>query len=147
MAWTSLVIPFAAVRHRVRGTVAHRGGVPAWRPPVRAVLFDRDGTLVHDVPHNGDPDRVDPVDGARETLDALRAAGIAVGVVTNQSGVARGFLSRAQVDAVHARVTELLGPFGTFQVCVSPPLGGFNCGANLVYASWLITTRTSGCVT
>lgn len=58
--------------------------------PVRAVLFDRDGTLVHDVPYNAAPERVRPVDGAREALDALRDRRIRLGVVTNQSGVARG---------------------------------------------------------
>lgn len=57
--------------------------------PVRAVLFDRDGTLVHDVPYNAAPERVRPVEGAREALDALRARGIRVGVVTNQSEIGR----------------------------------------------------------
>ncbi|WP_218566695.1 D-glycero-alpha-D-manno-heptose-1,7-bisphosphate 7-phosphatase [Vallicoccus soli] len=88
-----------------------RAGRPA------AVLFDRDGTLVHDVPYNGDPALVRPVEGARAALDRLRAAGVRTGVVTNQSGIARGLLTRAQVDAVNARVEELLGPFGTWQVC------------------------------
>ena len=84
---------------------------------VRAVLFDRDGTIVHDVPYNTDPDLVAPVDGAREVLDDLRRRGIAVGVVSNQSGVARGLITPAQLDAVNARVGELLGPFDTWQVC------------------------------
>lgn len=138
MAWTSVVIPFAAVRHRLRGMLAHRGGVDPWPVPVRAVLFDRDGTLVHDVPHNGDPDLVRPVEGAREVLDALRAAGVAVGVVSNQSGVARGLLTRAQVVAVNARVAELLGPFGTVQVCPHGPADGCTCrkpGPGLVLAA------------
>ncbi len=82
-----------------------------------AVLFDRDGTLVHDVPYNGDPALVAPVDGAREALARLRAAGVRTGVVTNQSGVARGLLTRDQVDAVNARVDALLGPFDDWQVC------------------------------
>ena len=38
-----------------------------------AVLFDRDGTLVRDVPYNGDPDAVVVMPGAREALDRLRA--------------------------------------------------------------------------
>ena len=38
---------------------------------VRAVLFDRDGTLVHDVPYNRDPDLVEPVDGAREVVQEI----------------------------------------------------------------------------
>jgi histidinol-phosphate phosphatase family protein len=120
------VIPFAAVRHRVRGTVAHRRAAP-WRPTARAVLFDRDGTLIHDVPYNGDPERVRPVPGAGESLGALRGTRVAVGLVTNQSGIARGLLSRAQVDAVNGRVAELLGPFDTVQVCPHGPESACPC--------------------
>ena len=117
MAWTSVVIPFAAVRHRVRGTWRHRAGAAPWPLPVRAVLFDRDGTLVHDVPYNGDPARVRAVDGAADVLDDLRRAGIRVGLVSNQSGVARGLLTQDDVRAVNARVERELGPFDTVQVC------------------------------
>ena len=91
------------------------------------VLFDRDGTLVRDFPYNGDPDWIRPVDGAREALDRLRAHGVRVGVVTNQSAVARGLISRAQVDACNARLTELLGPFDTVQVCPHGPDDGCAC--------------------
>lgn len=120
MARTSVTIPVAAVRHRIRGWWRHRGTGP-WPVPVRAVLFDRDGTLVHDVPYNGDPDAVELVPGAREAVDAVRAAGLRVGVVSNQSGIGRGLLTREQVDAVNARVAELLGPFDTWQVCPHAP--------------------------
>jgi HAD superfamily hydrolase (TIGR01662 family) len=82
-----------------------------------AVLFDRDGTLVHDVAYNGDPDAVRPVPGARVALGRLRAAGLRLGIVTNQSGIARGLITTDGVAAVHARVQELLGPFDTWQVC------------------------------
>ena len=82
-----------------------------------AVLFDRDGTLIRDVPYNGDPDRVEPMPTAPEAVALLRQHGIAVGVITNQSGVARGLITRAEVDAVNARVDELLGPFETWAVC------------------------------
>ena len=96
-------------------------------PGVRAVLFDRDGTLVHDVPYNTDPDLVAPVDGAREVLDDLRRRGIALGVVSNQSGVARGLITPAQLAAVNARVTELLGDLGSWQVCPHGPEDGCAC--------------------
>src|SRR2546430_4708818 len=89
-------------------------------PPRRltdAVLFDRDGTLVHDVPYNGDPGAVVPVPGAREAVARLRAAGLRVGVVTNQSGIARGLLTRTQVEAVDARIDQLVGPFDDWRVC------------------------------
>ncbi|MBY8874785.1 HAD-IIIA family hydrolase [Micromonospora sp. PLK6-60] len=82
-----------------------------------AVLLDRDGTLVEDVPYNGDPEKVRPLPGVREALDRLRAAGLRLGVVTNQSGLARGYFTEADMRAVHARIEELLGPFDDWQVC------------------------------
>jgi HAD superfamily hydrolase (TIGR01662 family) len=91
------------------------------------VLFDRDGTLVRDFPYNGDPDWIRPVDGAREALDRLRAHGVRVGVVMNQSAVARGLITRADVDACNARLAELLGPFDTLQVCPHGPDDGCAC--------------------
>jgi HAD superfamily hydrolase (TIGR01662 family) len=91
------------------------------------VLFDRDDTLVVDVPYNGDPDRVVPVPGARAALDRLRAAGIPTGVVSNQSGIARGLLTRAQVDAVNERMEALLGPLGPIQYCPHGPEDGCVC--------------------
>ena len=86
-----------------------------------AVLFDRDGTLVVDVPYNGDPTRVQPVPQAAAALARLRAAGIATAVVTNQSGIARGLLTRADADACHARLAELVGPLGPVLVCEHGP--------------------------
>jgi HAD superfamily hydrolase (TIGR01662 family) len=92
-----------------------------------AVLFDRDGTLVRDVPYNGDLDAVVPVPGAREAVARLRAAGLRVGVVTNQSGIARGLLGRAQVEAVNVRVDTLVGPFDDWQVCPHDESAGCRC--------------------
>jgi D-glycero-D-manno-heptose 1,7-bisphosphate phosphatase len=94
---------------------------------VAAVLFDRDGTLVEDVPYNGDPDRVRPMLGAREALDALRGAGIRTGVVSNQSGIARGLLTVADVLAVHHRIDELLGPFDVLRFCPHAEDAGCAC--------------------
>ena len=98
----------------------------AARPPA-AVLFDRDGTLVVDVPYCADPALVTPVPAARPALALLRAAGIPIGVVTNQSGIARGLLRRGQVDAVNRRVDELLGPFDVWQLCPHGPDDGCAC--------------------
>ena len=120
MLWTSAAIPPVAVAHRVRGWWRHRRA-EAWPPPPRAVLFDRDGTLVHDVPYNGDPGQARPVADAAEALDRLREAGLALGVVSNQSGIARGLLSRGEVDGVNAVIDDRLGPFGTWQVCPHGP--------------------------
>ncbi|WP_436799003.1 HAD-IIIA family hydrolase [Micromonospora fulviviridis] len=82
-----------------------------------AVLLDRDGTLVEDVPYNGDPEKVRPLPGAREALDRLRAAGLRLAVVSNQSGLARGCFTAADLRRVNARVEELLGPFDSWHIC------------------------------
>jgi histidinol-phosphate phosphatase family protein len=107
-------------------------------PLFDAVLFDRDGTLIHDVPYNGDPAAVEPVPGARAALDRLRAAGLRLGVVTNQSGLARGLFSDGDLELVHARITELLGPFETWQVCPHDEAAGCRCrkpGPGLIEAA------------
>ncbi|MEU4211746.1 HAD family hydrolase [Streptomyces sp. NPDC026206] len=96
------------------------------RPPA-AVLFDRDGTLVEDVPYNGDPRRVVPVAGARSALALLRRRGVRTGVVTNQSGVARGLITAAQMRRVNERVERLLGPFDVWAVCPHGPDDGCRC--------------------
>jgi D-glycero-D-manno-heptose 1,7-bisphosphate phosphatase len=92
-----------------------------------AVLFDRDGTLIRDVPYNGDPRRVEPMPGALEALARLRRADVPVAVVTNQSGVAKGLVSPDEMDQVNARVEELLGPFDAWAICVHDDADGCTC--------------------
>ncbi|WP_181308468.1 D-glycero-alpha-D-manno-heptose-1,7-bisphosphate 7-phosphatase [Nonomuraea fuscirosea] len=92
-----------------------------------AVLFDRDGTLIRDVPYNGDPALVEPMPGAVEALGRLRRADVAVAVVTNQSGVAKGLLSPDEMDQVNAKVEELLGPFDAWAICVHDDTDGCTC--------------------
>jgi histidinol-phosphate phosphatase family protein len=96
-------------------------------PAVAAVLCDRDGTLIEDVPFNGDPGRVVPLPGVAGALARLRAAGLRLGIVSNQSGVARGLLTARQVESVNARVVELLGPFGAVVWCPHGPGDGCGC--------------------
>lgn len=97
------------------------------RSEPKAVLLDRDGTIVVDVPYNGDPDLVVAMPGAEEVLDALRAAGVRLGVLTNQSGIARGLLTAAQVEAVNQRVENVLGPFDLWEICPHGPDDGCTC--------------------
>jgi histidinol-phosphate phosphatase family protein len=124
MAWSSAVLPVAATAWWLAGwaVLPRKLRAPgplsteaAARPA--AVLFDRDGTLIEDVPYNGDPALVRPVPGARAALERLRAARVPTGVVSNQSGIARGLLTEDQVQAVNARVDELLGPLGPWVYC------------------------------
>jgi D-glycero-D-manno-heptose 1,7-bisphosphate phosphatase len=94
---------------------------------LKAMLFDRDGTLVVDVPYNGNPERVVPMEDARACLDRLRDAGLKLGVVTNQSGIGRGLITREQMGAVHARIESLLGPFDGWFVCTHAPEESCDC--------------------
>jgi histidinol-phosphate phosphatase family protein len=119
---TSVLIPPAATWYFVRGGLRARRLV---RPA--AVLLDRDGTLVHDVPYNAEPHRVAAVPDARAALQRLRAAGVVTAVVSNQSGIGRGLLTEEQVEAVNRRVEELLGPLGPWFVCPHTPAAGCAC--------------------
>ena len=95
--------------------------------PFDAVLFDRDGTLVVDVPYNTDPRRVAPMPTAVEAVRRLREAGLLVGVVTNQSGVGRGLITAEQLRAVHAAIDDVIGPFDVWEVCPHAPDAGCEC--------------------
>jgi D-glycero-D-manno-heptose 1,7-bisphosphate phosphatase len=89
-----------------------------------AVFLDKDGTLVHDVPYNVDPARVQLTVGAREAVWMLRAAGYALVVASNQSGVARGLFSTEDLIGVRARLEDLLAlGFDGFYCCPHLPDG------------------------
>jgi histidinol-phosphate phosphatase family protein len=134
LASTSALIPPAATLHTLRGLAclpallaAPRRRRPAPRLRPAAVLLDRDDTLVVNVPYNGDPDRVQPMPGARRALDRLREAGVPVAVISNQSAVGRGLITPAQLDAVNRRVEELLGPVDEWVLCTHSPEAGCAC--------------------
>jgi D-glycero-D-manno-heptose 1,7-bisphosphate phosphatase len=77
-----------------------------------AVFLDRDGTMIEDV---GYLDALDRIMFFPWTVDAIRAlnrAGLPVVVVTNQSGIARGFLTEAFVDEVHRHISARLAAGG-----------------------------------
>jgi histidinol-phosphate phosphatase family protein len=101
--------------------------IPDDRAGLRAVFFDRDGTIVHDVPYNGDPTRVRLVEGAAEGFARLRSAGLRTGIVTNQSGVGRGFITREQADAVTAEVVRQIGGVDVVRTCPHTPTDACRC--------------------
>jgi histidinol-phosphate phosphatase family protein len=137
MAATSAVLPLAASLWSAWGwlrlpAVLLRGGSrgdggSAPRPRPEAVLLDRDGTLLLDVPYNGDPDKVAPLPGARRALERLRAASLPLAVVSNQSGVGRGLIDAEAVAAVNRRTEQLLGPIDAWLLCTHAPGDGCGC--------------------
>ena len=136
MALTSLLLPFWASAWWLRGHARARrwprrlGAVAA---PGRAhglpaaVLFDRDGTLIDDVPYNGDPDRVRPMPGARQALDQLRRARVPSRSCPIRAASRAGCLRWSEVMAVNGRVEQLLGPVGPWLICPHGPDDGCAC--------------------
>ncbi len=74
----------------------------------QAIFLDKDGTLIEDEPYNVDPQRIRLTAGAEAALRALHAAGYRLVVVSNQSGVARGYFQEEELLPVRDRIAELL---------------------------------------
>jgi D-glycero-D-manno-heptose 1,7-bisphosphate phosphatase len=81
-------------------------------PPLRAVFLDRDGVLNIDHGYVSDPARLDWIDGAREAVAAMTKAGLKVMVVTNQSGIGRGYFEEAAMHGFHAEMQRQLETLG-----------------------------------
>ncbi len=77
-----------------------------------AVFLDRDGTIIEDAGYIGDPQQVRLIPDAAEAIRRFRRAGCLVVIVSNQSGVARGYFDTAAMKSVHARVEALLSQHG-----------------------------------
>ncbi len=73
-----------------------------------AVFLDRDGTLIREREYLADPDGVELVPGAADALRRLRAAGFVLVVVTNQSGIGRGYYTEDDYRAVAERIESVL---------------------------------------
>lgn len=91
-------------------------------PRPKALFFDRDGTLIVHRHYLSDPAGVELLPGVQATLRRAVHEGWLLFLFTNQSGVARGLYTMAQVDACNARMFELLAlPAPGFSgVCVAP---------------------------
>jgi D,D-heptose 1,7-bisphosphate phosphatase len=79
----------------------------ALKSHAKAVFLDKDGTLIEDVPYSVDPARIELTAGARRGLRALADAGFRLFVVSNQSGVARGYFAEMELAGVERRLHEL----------------------------------------
>jgi D-glycero-D-manno-heptose 1,7-bisphosphate phosphatase len=74
-----------------------------------AVFLDRDDTLIENVPYLGDPKKVKLIPGASSAIAEFRRSKIPLIIISNQSGVGRGLITKEQVQSVDARMEELLG--------------------------------------
>jgi histidinol-phosphate phosphatase family protein len=96
-----------------------------------AAFLDRDGTIVEDVDYISRPEDARLVPGAAEAINALNTAGVPVIVVSNQSGIGRGYFTYDDYERVQARIEELLGALGAHldatYICPHPPADPSPC--------------------
>ncbi len=92
-----------------------------------AVFFDKDGTLIEDVPYNVNPDLMRFTKGAELCLRVCDAAGYLLLIVSNQSGVARGYYAEDDLVPVRERLEEMFveagAPLLDFYYCPHHPDG------------------------
>jgi D,D-heptose 1,7-bisphosphate phosphatase len=92
-----------------------------------AVFFDRDGVLNHDSGYTFEASKLRWIEGAREAVKAVNDAGCFAFVVTNQSGVARGFYEESHVHALHRWMADEMAAIGAhidaFEYCPDHPDG------------------------
>ena len=75
-----------------------------------AIFLDRDGTLMRDVDYCSNPADVHVFGGATEALRSLKDAGFKLIVITNQSGIGRGYITEKEYHAVHQELERQIGP-------------------------------------
>lgn len=92
-----------------------------------AVFFDRDGVLNHDSGYTFETHRLEWIEGAREAVKAVNDAGYFAFVITNQSGVARGYYEEHHVLTLHRWMADQMAPIGAhidaFEYCPDHPDG------------------------
>ena len=76
------------------------------------IMLDRDGTIIVDKHYLHDPDEVELLPGAVDGLKRMQDMGYGLGILTNQSGVGRGYYDEASVKACNGRTAELLQAHG-----------------------------------
>jgi D-glycero-D-manno-heptose 1,7-bisphosphate phosphatase len=95
--------------------------------PRKAVFIDKDGTLIEDLPYNVDPEEIRLMPDALQGAHRLHAAGYALIVISNQSGVAHGYYDERALGGVENRIRELLAgmnvPLTGFYYCPHHPEG------------------------
>jgi D-glycero-D-manno-heptose 1,7-bisphosphate phosphatase len=95
------------------------------------VLLDRDGTLNVEKHYLSDPDQLELYPGTGAALRRLREMGYGLAVLTNQSGVGRGYFGLDAVERVHERLREMLAAEGTsvdgIYICPHGPAEECDC--------------------
>jgi D-glycero-D-manno-heptose 1,7-bisphosphate phosphatase len=84
------------------------------------VFLDRDGTLIKNAHYLSRPEQIEILPFVREGLRALKQEGFVLLIVTNQSGIGRGYFSEADMHAVHKKLQEMLGDCAVDKIYFCP---------------------------
>ncbi len=99
--------------------------------PKRFVVLDRDGTINIEREYLSDPDQLELLPGVVNGLRHFRKLGLGLVVITNQSGIGRGYFDQTRLDQIHQRLIDLLFSEGIYldgiYVCPHHPDEGCSC--------------------
>jgi D-glycero-D-manno-heptose 1,7-bisphosphate phosphatase len=99
--------------------------------PKRFALLDRDGTLIKEKNYLCDPDQLEMIPGAAAALKRLQNGGWGICLVTNQSGIARGYFDLEQLQRVHRQLADELAVFDVeldgIYICPHRPQDACHC--------------------
>jgi len=128
-SWGGKIV-MTSPRARGESSSAMARGQGALENP-RAILLDRDGTLIEDPGYLSKPEEVVWKDGAMAALTRLQRAGFLIIITTNQSGIGRGYFTVKEMEEVHARIRNDLARAGVRLIaiyhCPHRPDEGCDC--------------------
>ena len=95
------------------------------------IFLDRDDTIVPDRDHLDNVEGIELLEGAGEALRAMKDLGFELVLITNQSGIGRGYFPESMVHAQHERLSQLLSEYGVafeaIRFCPHTPMDGCDC--------------------
>jgi len=97
--------------------------------PMKALFLDRDGVTIDYIPYLSRPEQVSLPEGAGEALKIWQDEGYQLVIVTNQSGISRGYFSLEDVEEIHQRIVEEYRSFGVefADILICPHQPSDNC--------------------
>lgn len=96
---------------------------------IKALFLDRDGTIIKEKPgvYLCDPKKVELYKNTKAAFKLFKELGYTIFIVSNQSGIGRGYFTEKEVKAVHKKLTALLKPYEVKEIVYCPHAPNQNC--------------------
>ncbi|MEA5567841.1 HAD family hydrolase [Anabaena sp. UHCC 0399] len=107
----------------------HRDKYTNFTKPNKALFLDRDGVLIDYIPYLSHPDQVKLPLGAGEIFKKWQESGYLLIVITNQSGIGRGYFTANDVELVHSKMCQEYERLGVYfqEIFICPHQPSDNC--------------------